>query len=96
MQWGRETKSEEHQDLQMFQELEQLYSKDKQTYEILQNRTAHPQFTVLNQKIFKTDAGRMQLYLPQGRLRDFIMRELHDAGYAGTPWNQEDNRLGQA
>ena len=51
---GRETKSEEYQDLQMFQELEQLYSKDKQTYEILQNSTAHPQFIVLNQKIFKT------------------------------------------
>ena len=80
---GKETKSAGHPDLQMFQELEQLYSKDKQTYEILQNSAAHPQFTVLNQKIFKTDAGRMQLYLPQGRLRDCIMRELHDAGYAG-------------
>ena len=23
------------------------------------------------------------MYLPQGRLRNFILRELHDAGYAG-------------
>ena len=80
----------------MFQELEQLYSKDKQTYEILQNSTVHPQFTVLNQKIFKTDAGRMQLYLPQGRLRDFIMRELHDAGYAGHLGIKKTTELGQA
>ena len=32
---GREIRSEGHQDLHLFQELDQLYSKDSQTHEIL-------------------------------------------------------------
>ena len=37
----------------------------------------------MQNKIFYTRKGRMQLYLPQGDYRDFILKECHDSRYAG-------------
>ena len=67
----------------LFKGLEQAYKKDKETKRLLENQDAEKDFCIVQNKIFYTGKGRMQLYLPQGEYRDFIMNECHDSRYAG-------------
>ena len=50
---------------------------------MLENIEAYPGFTVLQNKLYYTGQGRMQLYVPKGTYRDLVMRECHNARYAG-------------
>ena len=50
---------------------------------MLENIEAYPGFTVLQNKLYYIGQGRMQLYIPEGTYRDLVMRERHDARYAG-------------
>ena len=67
----------------LFKGLEQAYKNDKETKRILENLDTEKDFCVVQNKIFYTGKGRMQLYLPQGDIRDFILNECHDSRYAG-------------
>ena len=67
----------------MFRGLEQAYKKEKEIKEILENLDAHKDFCVIQNKLYYTGKGRMQLYLPQGTFRDFILRECHNTRYSG-------------
>ena len=67
----------------LFKGLEQSYKKDKETKRLLENQDAEKDFCIVQNKIFYTGKGRMQLYPPQGDYRDFIMNECHDSRYAG-------------
>ena len=66
----------------MFQGLEQGYEKDDETRKILEEGEAHPEYRILQRKIYFTGDGRMRLYIPKGELRDLVMKELHDSRYA--------------
>ena len=44
---------------------------------------AYPGFIVSQGKLYHTGLDRMQLYVPEGTLRDVVLRECHDARYAG-------------
>ena len=50
---------------------------------IMQNLDVHRVFCVIQNKLYYTGKGRMQLYLPLGKIRDFIMQECHNTHYAG-------------
>ena len=63
--------------------MEQAYKKDKETKRILENLDAEKDFCVIQNKIYYTGKGRLQLYLPIGEIRDFILNECHDSRYAG-------------
>ena len=78
---GIEKKGLKREDL--FKGLEQAYEKDKETKRILENLDTEKEFCVVQNKIFYTGKGRMQLYLPQGDYRDFILHECHDSRYVG-------------
>ena len=67
----------------LFKGLEQAYKNDKETIRILDNLEAEKDFCVIQNKLFYTGKGRMQLYLPQGQIRDFILQECHDTRYSG-------------
>ena len=67
----------------LFKGLEQAYKNDKETKRILENLEAEKDFCVIQNKLFYTGKGRMQLYLPQGQIRDFILQECHDTRYSG-------------
>ena len=67
----------------LFKGLEQAYKNDKETKRILENLDTEKDFCVVQNKIFYTGQGRMQLYLPQGDIRDFIFNECHTSRYAG-------------
>ena len=67
----------------LFRGLKQAYQKDKETKMILENLDTKKDFCVIQDRIFYTGKGRMQLYLPQGEYRDFILAECHDSRYAG-------------
>ena len=67
----------------LFKGLEQAHKNDKETKRILENLTAEKDFCVIQKKLFYIGKGRMQLYLPQGQIRDFILNECHDSRYAG-------------
>ena len=67
----------------LFKGLEQAYQNDKETKRLLEKQDAEKDFCVVQNKLFYTGKGRMQLYLPQGAYRDFIMNECHDTRYAG-------------
>ena len=56
----------------LFRGLKQAYEKDKETEMILENLDTKKDFCVIQDRIFYTGKGRMQLYLPQGEYRDFI------------------------
>ena len=77
-----ETTSVGHLGLKMFQGLEQNYKKDSKTNDILTKIDAHPEFCVLQNKLYYTRKGRTQLYFPQGDFRELIMKECHDVRYA--------------
>ena len=67
------TKSERHHRVKPFQGLEQAYKRDSETKEIMENIDAHPEFCTLQNKLYYTGKGRMQLYFPQGECRDLIL-----------------------
>ena len=67
----------------LFKGLEQAYKNDKETKKIIQNLDVHREFCVIQNKLYYTGKDRMQLYLPLGTFRDFIMQECHDTRYAG-------------
>ena len=67
----------------LFRGLKQAYEKDKETKMIVENLDTKKDFCVIQDKLFYTGKGRMQLYLPQGEYRDFILAECHDSRYAG-------------
>ena len=74
-------KSIQREDL--FKGLEQAYKNDKETQRILENLDAEKDFCVIQNKIYYTGKGRLQLYLRIGEIRDFILNECHDSRYAG-------------
>ena len=59
------------------------YKKDAKTNEMLEKIEAYPGFTVSQGKLYYTGSGRMQLYVPEGVYRDLVLKECHDARYAG-------------
>ena len=58
---------------------------------MLEKIEAYPDFTVLQDKLYYNGQGRMQLYVPEGEYRDLVMRECHDARYAGHLGDEEDH-----
>ena len=58
--------------------LEQAYKKEKETKRILEGLDDQTDFQVIQNKIYYTSNGRMQLHLPAGKFRDLIMQECHD------------------
>ena len=72
VQCGAEFGGHHREDL--FKGLEQAYKKDKETNTILQNLDVHREFCCIQNKLYYTGKGRMQLYLPRGKFRDFILR----------------------
>ena len=74
--------SGEHHREDLFKGLEQAYENDKETKMIMQNLDVHREFCVIQNKLYYTGKGRMQLYLPRRKLRDFIVQECHDTRYA--------------
>ena len=78
---GAVKKSIKREDL--FKGLEQAYKKDNETKRILENLDAEKDFCVIQNKIYYTGKGRLQLYLPIGEIRDLILNECHDSRYAG-------------
>ena len=75
--------SEVHHGLKLFQGLEQEYKQDEETQKILEESEAHPEYKILQNKIYLPSDGRMRLYIPKGEVRNSIMSELHDSRYAG-------------
>ena len=68
----------------MFKGLEQAYKKDNETKRILEDIWMQRRISVSSRiKIYYTGKGRLQLYLPIGEIRDFILTECHDSRYAG-------------
>ena len=63
--------------------MEQAYEKDKETKMILENLDTKKDFCFVQNKIYCTGKGRIQLYLPLGQFRDFILQECHDTRYSG-------------
>ena len=66
----------------LFKGLGQAYKKDKETNTILQNLDVHREFCCVQNKLYYSGKGRMQLYLPRRKLRDFIVQQCHDTRYA--------------
>ena len=81
VQCGAASRGHHREDL--FKGLEQAYKNDKETKMIMQNLDVHREFCVIQNKLYYTGKGWMQLYLPLGKFRDFIMQECHDTRYAG-------------
>ena len=80
-----------HPGLEVFQRLEQEYEKDDDTQKILEESEGHPEYRILQRKIYFIGDGRMRLYIPKGELRDLIMKELHDSRYGGHLGIKRDN-----
>ena len=76
------TASRGHHREDLFRGLEQAYKNDKETKMIMQNMDVHREFCVIQNKLYYTGKGRMQLYLPRGKVRDLIVQEFHDTHYA--------------
>ena len=76
------TSKEYHRD-DLLRGLEQEYKKEKKTKEILENLDEQKDFCVIQNKLYYTRTGRMQLYLPPGQYWDLILWECHDTRYAG-------------
>ena len=68
---------------ELFKGLKQAYKKNKETKMILENLDIKKDFCVVQNKLYYTGRGRMQLYLPLGQFRDFILQECHDNRYSG-------------
>ena len=62
--------------------LEQAYKNEKETKRILEGLDDQKDFQVVQNKIYYTRNGRMQLYLPSRKFRDLVMQECHDTRYA--------------
>ena len=68
----------------MFKGLEQAYKNDKETKIILENLDTEKDYCVVQNKIFYTGKGRMQLYLPQGDISDFFLMNAIPPDMLGT------------
>ena len=68
---------------ELFKGLEQAYKNDKETKIILKNLHVEKNFCVIQNKMYYTGKGRLQLYLPIGEIRDLILNECHGSRYAG-------------
>ena len=55
----------------------------KKQKRILEGMDDQKDFQVVQNRIYYTRNGRMQLYLPMGKFRDLIMQECHNTRYAG-------------
>ena len=77
------TASRGHHGEDLFKGLEQAYKNDKETNMIMQNLDVHREFCVIQNKLYYTGKGRVQLYLPKGQFRDFILQGCHDTRYSG-------------
>ena len=49
----------------------------------MENLDVHKEYSVIQNKLYYTGKGRRQLYLPLGKIRDFIIQECHDTRWAG-------------
>ena len=67
----------------LFKGLEPAYKNDKGTKMSMQNLYVHREFCIIQNKLYCTRKGRVQLYLPKGQFRDFILWECHDTHYSG-------------
>ena len=76
------TTSAQHGD-QLWKNLSKEYKKDAKTNEMFEKIEAYPGFTISQGKLYHTGLGRMQLYVPEGTCRTMVLRECHDARYAG-------------
>ena len=76
------TASIQHGD-KSWKNLSKEYKKDKTKNEMFGKIEAYPGFTIIQNKLYHTGSGRMQLYVPEGIYRDLVLRECHDAKYAG-------------
>ena len=74
--------SEVHPSLKMFQRLGQDYEKGDETRKILEESETHPEYKILQRKIYFTGDGKLTLYIPKGDLTNSVMSELHDSCYA--------------
>ena len=61
----------------LFKGQEQAYHKDKETKTIMENLDVHREYSVIQNKLYYTGKGRMQLYLPLGKFSGFY--------YSGMP-----------
>ena len=77
------TTSKVHHREDLFRGLEQAYKKETETKRLLEGLGDRKDFQVIQNKIYYTGNGRMQLYLPMGDYRDLILKECHDSRYAG-------------
>ena len=69
--------------LQTFQRLGKDYEKDEDTQKILEDIKDHPEYKILENRIYLMFDGRMRLYIPKGELKNSVICYLHDARYAG-------------
>ena len=76
------TTSVQHGD-KSWKNLSKEYKNDKTTNEMFSKIEAYPGFTILQNKLYYIGNSRMQLYIPEGTYRDLVLRECHDARYAG-------------
>ena len=67
----------------LFKGLEKAYQNDKETKRIMENLDVYKEYSVIQNKLYYTGKGRMQLFLPLGKFRDFILHECHDIRYSG-------------
>ena len=77
------TISEVQVDSKLLRTLENEYAQDEKSKAIFEFPDRHPEFKVLNQRIYWVDDNRLRLYVPSGSLRSAIMTELHDARCSG-------------
>ena len=75
--------SEVELDSKLLRKLEEEYARDDESKAIFEYPDRHPNFKVLNQRIYWVDDGRLRLYVPSGTLRSAVMSELHDARCSG-------------
>ena len=75
--------SEVELDAKLLRKLEDEYAQDEESKAIFEHPDRHPNFKVLNQRIYWVDDGRLRLYVPSGNLRSAVMSELHDAHCSG-------------
>ena len=67
------TASRGHHKEDLFKGLQQAYKNDKETKMIMQNLDVHKEFCVIQNKLYYTGKGRVQLYLPKGQFKDIIL-----------------------
>ena len=59
----------------------------------MENLDVYKEYSVIQNKLYYTGKGRMQLFLPLGKFRDFILQECHDTRYSGHLGMQKTEEL---